>query len=264
MTFESQCQNRSNMKKKNRLNICLFILVGLIAVFTTSCKKEDSTTDANMVKDIDGNVYHTVTIGTQVWMAENLKVTRYRNGDKIGTTSPTTLDISGEVNPKYQWAYDGDESKVATYGRLYTWYAINDNRNLCPAGWHLPSLEEWTTLGNYLIANGYNYDGIPEGNKYAKSLASKSGWNISSIEGAIGNSDYPEKQNISGFAAFPGGMRTYNSFDGISFGGNWWSVTPKSSSPVVSILELFFNENNVKMQHYALMGYGLSVRCLRD
>ena len=102
------------------------------------------------VTDIDGNVYNTVTIGTQVWMKENLKVTKYRNGDAIGITTPATLDIWGETSPRYQWAYDGNESNVATYGRLYTWYAVTDSRGVCPTGWHVPTDSEWTTLTDYL------------------------------------------------------------------------------------------------------------------
>jgi uncharacterized protein (TIGR02145 family) len=75
---------------------------------------------------------------------------KYRNGDIIGTTTPATLDISSETSPKYQWAYDGNESNVATYGRLYTWYAATDSRAVCPTGWHLPTDAEWTTLTTYL------------------------------------------------------------------------------------------------------------------
>ena len=99
-------------------------------------------------------VYTTVTIGTQVWMAENLKTTKYSNGDSIGTTSPATLDISIESAPKYQWAYDGNESNVTTHGRLYTWYTVTDSRNVCPIGWHLPTDAEWSTLTTYLGGEG--------------------------------------------------------------------------------------------------------------
>ena len=108
------------------------------------------------VTDVDGNIYGTVKIGTQVWMAENLKTTKYRNGDLIGTTSPATLDILGEATPKYQWALNGDESTVNTYGRLYTWYAVSDNRNVCPAGWHVPTEIEFKSLITYLgsVAGG--------------------------------------------------------------------------------------------------------------
>ena len=67
-------------------------------------------------------------------MVENLKTTKYLNGDLIGTTAPDTLDISGESTPKYQWAYEGNESNVMAYGRLYTWYAATDSRGICPTG----------------------------------------------------------------------------------------------------------------------------------
>ena len=92
-------------------------MVLMLLIFTEGCKKIDiKTVDKTKVTDSDGNVYNTVTIGTQVWMAENLKTTKYSNGDPITTT---TLNISVEAAPKYQWAYGDDVSKVSTYGRLY-------------------------------------------------------------------------------------------------------------------------------------------------
>jgi uncharacterized protein (TIGR02145 family) len=94
---------------------------------------------AQNVKDIDGNNYKTAAIGTQIWMVENLKTTRYNNGDSIGTINPITLDITTESTPKYQWAYDGNENNISTYGRLYTWFAACDIRNVCPSGWHVPT-----------------------------------------------------------------------------------------------------------------------------
>jgi len=121
-------------------------------MLSSSCSKTDTNdpTPSGTVTDIDGNVYKTVTIGTQVWMAENLKTTKYRNGDLIGTTTPAILDYSGQSTPKYQWAVGGNESNVATYGRLYTWFAATDSRNICPTGWHLPTDAEWTTLITFL------------------------------------------------------------------------------------------------------------------
>ncbi len=99
----------------------------------------DTSSSGGTVTDIDGNVYKIVTIGTQKWMAENLKVTKYRNGDLIGTTTPASKDISTESSPKYQWAYNGtaNADTINTYGRLYTWYAVTDNRSVCPTGWHI-------------------------------------------------------------------------------------------------------------------------------
>jgi len=253
------------MKRKTRFNICTLIFVGLLFFFISSCKKDGISEEPNTVTDIDGNVYHTVTIGTQVWMVENLKVTRYRNGDVIGTTTPATFDISREVSPKYQWAYDGDESNIATYGRLYTWYAITDSRNVCPAGWHIPTLDEWTALGNYLTANGYNYDGTKADNKYAKSLAASSRWSSETTTGAVGNNDYSVVRNATGFSAMPGGLHSpVGTFEGMTLGGTWWSSTSSSSWPVASIVEIYFHKYDVSMQHGGLKNYGFSVRCLRD
>jgi uncharacterized protein (TIGR02145 family) len=108
---------------KNMIRISgIVLLISLI----NSCKKDVD----NTIRDIDGNAYTSVTIGTQIWMVENLKTTKYRNGDLIGTTNPATLDITNESTPKYQWAYDGNETNVATYGRLYTWYVVTDSRNV--------------------------------------------------------------------------------------------------------------------------------------
>src|SRR5208283_1067517 len=96
------------------------------------------------------NRYHTVVIGTQKWMIEDLKTTRYRNGDLIDTTTRVELRPGDEIAPKYQWADSGNDGNIATYGRLYTWYAITDNRNVCPTDWHVPTDAEWTTLVNFL------------------------------------------------------------------------------------------------------------------
>ena len=96
----------------------------------------DGSSGATTVTDIDGNVYNTVTIGTQVWMKENLKTTKYRNGETILNTASFSD----------QWAYGDNESKIPVYGRLYTWYAATNVRGLCPTGWHVPTDAEWTLL----------------------------------------------------------------------------------------------------------------------
>lgn len=220
---------------------------------------KNSLVAGGIITDVENNVYNTVKIGYQVWMAENLKTTKYRNGDLIGTTTPATLDISGESTPKYQWAYAGNESNVATYGRLYTWYAVTDSRNVCPTGWHIPSNDEWTTLTNYLTNNGYGYEG--SGNDIAKSMASTSGWATYETLGTVGNDQ--ASNNSSGFTALPGGYRNNNGpFNYIASWGCWWSSSenmPTSAngrrlSYIYSgVTILVFNK-----------GYGFSVRCIRD
>jgi uncharacterized protein (TIGR02145 family) len=192
------------------------------------------------VTDVDGNTYNYVVIGSQAWMKENLKVTRYRNGDLIGTTIPATLDVSSETAPKYQWAYDGNESNVAVYGRLYTWHAITDSRNLCPVGWHIPSDIEWTTLSTYL--GGINVAG-------GKMKETGTMHWISPNLGAT---------NESGFTALPGGYRSDNgSYTSIGLDGHWWSSTDTWYRYIWS------NSITINSDH-SYMPFGFSVRCVKD
>jgi len=209
--------------------------------------------------DYDGNIYKTVQIGTQTRMAENLKTTRYSNGDLIGTISG---NITDEIAPKYQWASNNSEIYVSTFGRLYTWYAVTDIRNVCPIGWHIPIDSEWNTLDNYLITAGYNYDGTGTGKKYAKALAS-AGWNLSSTVGAIGNIDFPAKINKTGFTALPAGIRMEDGgFSGIGERLCYWSASEVSTSDGSQVF-LYFN-NNVVIFSGLKKQRGFSVRCIKD
>jgi uncharacterized protein (TIGR02145 family) len=241
------------MKTKNVIWFCPLIIMGLVLILTNSCKKEDIK-----ITDVDGNIYTSVTIGTQVWMKENLKTSKYSNGDIIGTTTPATLDISGESTPKYQWAYDGNESNVATYGRLYTWFAVTDSRNVCPTGWHVPTDAQWTVLTDYLTNNGYGYGG--SGNLIAKSMAATSGWTTFTTAGTVGNDQ--ASNNSSGFTARPSGSRDFSVFYLIGFACSWWSSTASSSMGAYS-RSMSSTIGDVTVTGYAKQ-VGFSVRCLRD
>jgi uncharacterized protein (TIGR02145 family) len=225
----------------------------------------------NFIACIDGdnNNYPIVEIGTQIWMAENMKTTRYLNGDLIGTTTPDTLDIQGESAPKYQWASNRDEINVATNGRLYTWYAVTDTRNVCPTGWHVPTDAEWTTLFYYLINNGYGFGG--SGNLIAKSMAATSGW----IAEVFSNPGDPFKDqasnNSSGFNAFPSGARNpgpigTNGPRFAAFGQlvEMWSSTEYTSDPTYSWIIRFSSGSGNTYSGIRLKNMGLSVRCLLD
>ena len=192
--------------------------------FTTTKASQET------VVDIDGNVYHTVIIGNQVWMVENLKTTKYRNGDLIGTTIPATLDISEELKPKFQWAYNGDDSKSNDYGRLYTWYAVSDSRNICPDGWHVPTIEEFTTLINNI--GGEDVAGT-------------------------------ELLNVNGFKALMGGYRYYTDhFLQLGTDAHWWTSTDEDEEFAYKIyIEL--SESSV-VQTSVDKKYGLAVRCIKD
>jgi uncharacterized protein (TIGR02145 family) len=211
------------------------------------------------VTDADENIYNTVTIGSQCWMQENLKTTRYRNGDLIGTTTPAILDISSETNPEYQWAYNGNESNVATYGRLYTWYTVTDSRNVCPEGWHVPTDAEWTTLTDFLTNNGYGYDG--SGDEIAKSMATISGWTTDPTAGNVGNNQ--AGNNSSGFSALPGGSRfTSGAFLTIGAAGIWWSATEGSAT--LAWCRYMIYRTSIVTRDHNVKSYDFSVRCLRD
>lgn len=211
-------------------------------------------TFTTVLTDVEGNTYKIVTIGDQVWMQENLKTTKYRNGDLIGTTSSVTLDITGELNPKYQWA-----SSVAGYGRQYTYYAITDNRNVCPTGWHVPTDAQWTTLTDYLTNNGYGFGG--SGHDIAKSLAATSGWTEDPTAGNVGND--PASNNSSGFTGLPSGGRYSNGVvKYLSYHGIWWSSTESAAT-----FAYFRCIGYIPAEVYRGLfskSYGLSVRCLQD
>ena len=222
---------------KLKITIMLIVLATLI-----SCSPTE--TDDKAVTDIDGNEYKTVKIGDQVWMAENLKVTRYRNGDPIPNV---TVDSQWtNLTTGALCAYDNDDNNVSTYGLLYNWYAVNDARGLAPDGWRVPTDAEWQTLIDNLGGN------LVAGNKLKE--AGTAYW----------NSPDSSATNESGFTALPGGYRYYYSgtFYYIGLYGIWWSATESSSARAwLRILGSYYP--GVGRDDYD-KHYGFSVRCVRD
>jgi uncharacterized protein (TIGR02145 family) len=193
--------------KNNRLILSALLLLGLGLTGIQEQQNNVKKTVGANITDIDGNVYHTVTIGTQTWMAENLKTTRYRNGDAIGTTSLATFDKSSERTPKYQCPYAGKESMVATYGRLYTWYALTDNRKVCPTGWHVSTDAEWTTLVKFLSSNKIALGKLKDGDTWQWKSPNK---------GATNNRGLP---------VLPAGNILGDLFIVNGEGGHYWTAT---------------------------------------
>jgi uncharacterized protein (TIGR02145 family) len=208
------------------------------------------------IKDIEDNYYKIVTIGSQVWMAENLKTTKYNDGTAI----PLVTGIFEWANlnsPAYCW-YNNDEAAYkATYGALYNWYTVdagwNGGKNVCSSGWHVPSAAEWTTLTDYLAINfGY---------AKAKPLAATTGWATSSSAGTIGYDQ--SSNNGTGFTALPGGKRfPYEPFSGIGYDGYWWSSTQNSFSAWG--MNLSYNATMANFRKDWVSCYGFSVRCVKD
>jgi uncharacterized protein (TIGR02145 family) len=200
------------------------------------------------VKDIDGNVYKTIQIGTQLWFAENLKTSKYNDGSPLPNI---TNDKQWENLTKGAWCfYDNDEKYNTKHGKLYNWYAVspiaNGNKNVCPSGWHVPTDTEWTVLIDYLGGMGVDLKGIGvAGNKME----------------IVGKHPKSETSNVSGFNGIPSGHRDYY-FVGMGYNCYWWSSSEYSKNEAwVNTLScddgLVFKDNFFKW-------YGKSIRCIRN
>jgi len=210
--------------------------------------------------DNDGNNYKVVKIGTQTWMAENLKTTKYNDGTSI----PNVTDYTAWQNlltPAYCWQNNDTTTYKNTYGALYNWYTVNTAK-LAPAGWHVPTDAEWTILENYLMANGYNYDDTTTGNNYAKSLAATTNWTTDTGTGVIGND--LSKNNSTGIFALPGGYRlNVGTFYGLGRCGSWWSASESTSTSKAYYRAMSYYGSDV-YRNYQFKTSGFSVRCVRD
>ena len=202
------------------------------------------------VTDIDGNVYETVIIGDQLWMAENLKVTHYRNGDEI-PTGYSNDDWSNLFTGAYA-VYDDDPSNAEIYGNLYSWYAIDLETGVCPEGWHVPTDDEWTILSDYLGGSDIAGGKLKE-----------------CTEGSCPESEYWFSPNMgatneSGFTGLPGGCRGGGSGSYLYLGGSgfFWSSTEYNSN--LAWFWVLYYDTSVIYRDYDYKGYGSSVRCVRD
>jgi len=205
----------------------------------------DFTTPAT-VNDFENHVYNTVKIGNQLWMAENLRSTNYNNGDPIATTNPSSLNISSENSPQYQWSYSGEDANSSVYGKLYTYYTVTDARKVCPTGWHIPSDAEWTTLVTTL--GGYQVAG--------------------SRLKEYGNSHWlspynTDATNESCFTALPGGYRDFTgAFYLLQNDAYWWSATESEASK--SWGRTIYTSGSSVVRQGVNKNWGLSVRCVQD
>jgi len=201
------------------------------------------------VIDIDGNVYKIVKIGTQWWMAENLRTTTYRNG----VTIPNVTDNSqwGSLTTGAWAYYNNDASNDGNYGKLYNWYAVNDSRGLCPEGWRVPSDADWTTLVNYL-------DGSEVAGGKMKSQRTAPDphprWD-SPNTGAT---------NESGFSGFPGGFRSSIAFAHFGYAGFWWSSTEIVGDPIRAFSRVLSHDQSSVARGSHAKQLGFSIRCVRD
>jgi len=253
------------MKKTIQTWMNFLFIAGFVMILTTSCKKSESATDPTQttngtVKDIDGNSYTTVTIGSQVWMVENLKTTKYRNGDPIPNVTDNTqwsnLTTGAYCN------YNNDVAIGNKHGKLYNWIVVNDSRKIAPIGWHVPSEAEWTKLTIYIGAN------LGTSGSIDKALASKTDWVNSTETGAVGND--LSKNNTSGFTALPGGHRGWDylgqikgAYLEVGYEGHWWLSDEEDEYGFSRGLKYNDSDWNVKGGDQ-LKEDGNSIRCIKD
>jgi uncharacterized protein (TIGR02145 family) len=202
--------------------------------------------DDNSIKDIDDNVYNTVTIGTQVWMAENLKTTKYKDGTAILLVTDGAA-WAALITPGCCWYNNDAATYKATYGALYNWYTVNTGK-LCPTGWHVPTDIEWTTLTTFLGGE------LVAGSKLKETDVTH--W-LSPNTGAT---------NESGFTALPGGYRFGSFGNGMFFSigvsGYWWSSTEYNTYNAW-YRSVDYDGSDV-YRNGSSKNNGFSVRCLRD
>ncbi len=249
--------------------------ISLVSDVATSSKK--ITFDFQPCKDGDGNKYPIVKIGTQTWMAANLKTTKYNNGDPVTLITGNAAWEALRYEGAYCW-YENDEPTFKNiFGALYNFWVVSRG-DLCPTGWHVPTYEEYASLENYLIANGYNWNNETYGNRIGKSIASTAmisvttlpsvpfiKWDFYSSEGYVGNTDHAIKRNATGFSALPAGGRigSDGSFYALNHYGKWWSSSSVDSG-YGKYIATDYSSESFGGAGSLFKTYGLSVRCMKN
>ena len=198
------------------------------------------------LSDIDGNSYRTVNIAGQEWMAENLRTTKFRNGESIALITSDSEWVTTQSAAYASYESQEDIDFLATNGLLYNYYAVSDNQNIAPEGWHVATQADWERLIDNLGGAGVAGGKIKEsGNGH---------WNTPNTGG----------NNSSGFTALPAGRREYSdgNFINLGFNGFWWTSTPYN--PDYSwYYQLNYDTENIIAANFQ-KGYGFAIRCVKD
>ena len=194
----------------------------------------------SVVTDIDGNTYGTVQIGNQIWMAENLRTTRFRDGTLIPLVEDLA-DWNSLSTPAYSW-YANDNSLENVYGKLYNWFTVDDPKGLCPEGWHVPSIAEAIALSTHLGGDGV------------------SGGKLKSTGTEYWNHPNTGATNESGFSALPGGLKS-TAFVAGGLGAYFFTTDLDGNAAQYFILRY---TNDDMIRNSASQKTGVSVRCIKD
>jgi len=240
------------MKNKRRILSQMLLIIALILIFTSGCEKDDPEIITGSLTDLSGNTYITVEIGSQTWMGENLKTTKYNDGKDIPNVTVNSA-WTRLTTPGYCW-YDNDETtNKPVYGAIYNWYTANTGK-LCPTGWHVPTDAEFKTLEMYLGMTQEQADETTwRGTNQGSQMKSSTGW--SAGKGST---------NTSGFSALPGGFRYYA--DGSFFNEGtlsyWWCSD--ESSPATGNYRRLDGSNDGVYREGTTKAAGKYVRCVMD
>lgn len=230
----------NHREPSSRSNILKLLLTPVIPILTGLTPTLSQTSAAFENRLLETPSYKTVTIAGRTWMARNLDVVTYRNGDSIPHVSDTYLWQTQEAGA---WCHYGNDSFYArSLGRLYNWKAVTDPRGLCPTGWHVPDSREWLELADSL-------GGMDEAGGALKSTVN---WSLPNA-GAT---------NSSGFGAVPGGYRFENGFSYVGETGYWWCNDEEDESLGRSIAMMYRERGVYSIGNDKKMG--LSVRCVKD
>lgn len=220
---------------------------------------EDSPIDANIeqgtMTDQEGTVYKTVKLGTQTWMAQNLKTSTYNDG----TTIPSVTDANqwDALTTGAYCYHNNDESNNDKIGKLYNWYAVETGK-ICPTGWHVPTQTEWATLETFLKENNFGAGGT---DNIAKALAANSDWTYSDVANVVGND--LTINNRTGFNALPSGSRSFSgNFLNVSNYTFFWTSTLKDAD-YAYYSGLYYYESTLQNLNDN-KSYGFSIRCVKD
>lgn len=241
----------------------LSLIIAAVALVLSSCSKDDDDNDSpgnpvngnitavfnstvtyGTMTDQDSNVYKTVTIGTQTWMAENLRTTKYNDGTAIPLVTDPTAWGNLTTDAYCNYGNTNNTDTIATFGRLYNWHAVNTGK-LAPTGWHVPTDAEWTQLTDYLGGTGV------------------AGGKLKEIGTTHWTSPNTGATNETGFTALPVGTRSNSGeFGDIGYGGVWWSATEDYADYALFRFVGYAYSNVGRLGTHKEIG--LSVRCLRD
>lgn len=237
--------------------LAAFVSITLVLTLVNGCKPDDETPapiETGTMTDVENHVYQTVKIGNQWWMAEDLKVTKYRNG----------ISILQVTNDSVQWktdttgAYCDNKVNQNTIGKFYNWYAIHNSNQIAPAGWHIPTDNEWKELEKAVGMSATEAD--------------KSGWR-GSHEGeklkSVGLQNWTEYKSIwgtneSGFSAHAPGCRLFDlspGDPGYFATGFWWTATSRDNDAYYRYLDY---KTSTVFRSHCLKNYGFSIRCVKD